>query len=217
MTSTVTGESRPGLGLGDLFGGLFPCGSITGAPKIRTMALITELEDRPRGVYCGAVGVVFPGGAAAFNVAIRTLVVDQADGRARYDVGGGAVSYTHLDVYKRQVIHPPEHEHLTGVVLLDDGCHEALVVALEQGGDGRVEGAGAKGHGCHSARSAGAVAAASHGGGAMEMCIRDRGRLHKAAHPHANTGGRGLGDRHKDGCQRTVTLPFAAARKTNTK
>jgi para-aminobenzoate synthetase/4-amino-4-deoxychorismate lyase len=91
MTSTVTGESRPGLGLGDLFGGLFPCGSITGAPKIRTMALITELEDRPRGVYCGAVGVVFPGGAAAFNVAIRTLVVDQADGRARYDVGGGVV------------------------------------------------------------------------------------------------------------------------------
>ena len=55
------------------------------------MALITELEDRPRGVYCGAVGVVFPGGAAAFNVAIRTLVVDQADGRARYDVGGGVV------------------------------------------------------------------------------------------------------------------------------
>ena len=91
LTSTVTGESRPGLGLSDLFGGLFPCGSITGAPKIRTMQLITELEDRPRGVYCGAVGVVFPGGAAAFNVAIRTLVVDQADGRARYDVGGGVV------------------------------------------------------------------------------------------------------------------------------
>jgi para-aminobenzoate synthetase/4-amino-4-deoxychorismate lyase len=91
MTSTVTGESRPGLALGDLFAGLFPCGSITGAPKIRTMELITELEDRPRGVYCGAVGVVFPGGAAAFNVAIRTLVVDRVDGRARYDVGGGVV------------------------------------------------------------------------------------------------------------------------------
>ncbi len=91
MTSTVTGFGRPGIGLTDLFEGLFPCGSITGAPKIRTMELITELEDRPRGVYCGAVGVVYPGGAAAFNVAIRTLVVDRADGRARYDVGGGVV------------------------------------------------------------------------------------------------------------------------------
>ena len=91
LTSTVTGLGRPGIGLTDLFDGLFPCGSITGAPKIRTMELITQLEDRPRGVYCGAVGIVFPGGAAAFNVAIRTLVVDRADRRARYDVGGGVV------------------------------------------------------------------------------------------------------------------------------
>ncbi len=91
MTSTVTGRSRPGVGLAEVFGALFPCGSITGAPKVRTMELIAQLEDRPRGVYCGAVGVVFPGGTAAFNVAIRTLVVDRADGRARYDVGGGVV------------------------------------------------------------------------------------------------------------------------------
>ena len=91
MTSTVTGRTRAGLTLTDVFGGLFPCGSITGAPKIRTMELICELEDRPRGVYCGAVGIVLPGGAAAFNVAIRTLVVDRADRRARYDVGGGVV------------------------------------------------------------------------------------------------------------------------------
>ena len=91
LTSTVTGRTAAGVGLVDVFGALFPCGSITGAPKIRTMELIAELEDRPRGVYCGAVGLVFPGGAAAFNVAIRTLVVDRVDGRARYDVGGGVV------------------------------------------------------------------------------------------------------------------------------
>ena len=91
LTSTVTGHTAAGVGLVDVFGALFPCGSITGAPKIRTMELIAELEDRPRGVYCGAVGLVFPGGAAAFNVAIRTLVVDRVDGRARYDVGGGVV------------------------------------------------------------------------------------------------------------------------------
>ncbi len=79
LTSTVAGEGRSGLGVVEIFAALFPCGSITGAPKARTMELIAELEDRPRGVYCGAVGVVFPGGAAAFNVAIRTLVVDRAD------------------------------------------------------------------------------------------------------------------------------------------
>ncbi len=91
MTSTVTGRARGGVGVAEIFGALFPCGSITGAPKIRTMELIHDLEDRPRGVYCGAAGVVFPGGSAAFNVAIRTLVVDRAGGRARYDVGGGVV------------------------------------------------------------------------------------------------------------------------------
>ncbi|MBK8733994.1 MAG: aminodeoxychorismate synthase component I [Actinomycetales bacterium] len=91
LTSTVTGAGRSGVGVSDLFGALFPCGSITGAPKVRTMELISDFEDRPRGVYCGASGVVWPGGSAAFNVAIRTLVVDRADGRARYDVGGGVV------------------------------------------------------------------------------------------------------------------------------
>ncbi len=90
MTSTVRGRARAGVDLVDLLGALFPCGSITGAPKVRTMQLIADLEDRPRGVYCGAVGVVWPGGRAALNVAIRTLVVGR-DGRARYDVGGGVV------------------------------------------------------------------------------------------------------------------------------
>ena len=91
LTSTVTGRTRSGMTLTSVFDALFPCGSITGAPKVRTMSLIADFEDRPRGVYCGAVGIVFPGGAAAFNVAIRTLVVDWATGKARYDVGGGVV------------------------------------------------------------------------------------------------------------------------------
>lgn len=90
MTSTVTGSARPAVGLVDIFDALFPCGSVTGAPKVRTMELIAQFEDRPRGVYCGSVGIVWPGGHAAFNVAIRTLVVG-ADHRARYDVGGGVV------------------------------------------------------------------------------------------------------------------------------
>jgi para-aminobenzoate synthetase/4-amino-4-deoxychorismate lyase len=73
MVSDVTAQTRPGIGLSDVFGALFPCGSITGAPKVRAMQMIRTLEPAPRGVYCGAIGVVRPGGHATFNVAIRTV------------------------------------------------------------------------------------------------------------------------------------------------
>lgn len=92
LTSTVTARPRPEVTLVDVFEALFPCGSVTGAPKRRTMDLIAELEDSPRGVYCGAVGIVAPPGAgfrARFNVAIRTVVVDRRTGSAVYGTGGG--------------------------------------------------------------------------------------------------------------------------------
>src|SRR3712207_3671531 len=92
MTSQVTARVQPDVGLLDLFRALFPCGSVTGAPKRRTMQLIDELEATPRGVYCGAVGLVAPPSApfrARFNVAIRTVVVDRASGDAVYGAGGG--------------------------------------------------------------------------------------------------------------------------------
>ena len=114
LTSTVTGRTRPQTTLTHLFDALFPCGSITGAPKVSTMSLIAEFEDRPRGVYCGAVGIVFPGGAAAFNVAIRTMVIDYDTGVARYDVGGGVVwDSTGADEYaealaKARVLEPTQ-------------------------------------------------------------------------------------------------------------
>ncbi|QPF73579.1 bifunctional aminodeoxychorismate synthase component I/aminotransferase [Roseateles sp. DAIF2] len=73
MTSTVTAVGRSGLRLSELFGALFPCGSITGAPKVRATQIIAELEQRPRGWYCGALGLLQPGGAATFNVPIRTV------------------------------------------------------------------------------------------------------------------------------------------------
>ena len=75
LTSTVTGRPRPGAGLVDAFAALFPCGSVTGAPKLAAMAVIDELEDGPRGWYCGAFGVLRPGGTATFNVPIRTVTV----------------------------------------------------------------------------------------------------------------------------------------------
>jgi para-aminobenzoate synthetase component I len=75
MTSGIEARLKPGVGLADLFAGLFPCGSVTGCPKIRAMEIICELECAPRGVYCGALGVVAPDGSARFNVAIRTLTL----------------------------------------------------------------------------------------------------------------------------------------------
>ncbi|MGZ8651235.1 MAG: aminodeoxychorismate synthase component I [Actinomycetota bacterium] len=93
LTSTVTAELEPGTGLPEVFRALFPSGSITGAPKVRTMGIIADLEDSPRGVYCGAVGFLAPASSgppsASFNVAIRTVVVDAESGAAEYGVGGG--------------------------------------------------------------------------------------------------------------------------------
>jgi para-aminobenzoate synthetase/4-amino-4-deoxychorismate lyase len=89
MTSTVCGRS--GASLDELFAALFPCASVTGAPKVNTMGLIAELERTPRGVYCGAVGYVAPGRRARFNVAIRTAVVDGDEHKVEYGIGGGIV------------------------------------------------------------------------------------------------------------------------------
>lgn len=87
MTSDVEATTRPGTTLLDVFTALFPCGSITGAPKVQAMRMIKTLEPEARGVYCGAVGVVRPGGNATFNVAIRTVTV-QGD-KARCGIGSG--------------------------------------------------------------------------------------------------------------------------------
>ena len=88
MTSTVTAVRRPDVGIIDMLRALFPCGSVTGAPKARSMAIIKELEDHPRGIYTGAIGMLCPNGDAVFSVPIRTLAVDARDGAATFGVGG---------------------------------------------------------------------------------------------------------------------------------
>ncbi|MTJ03126.1 MAG: aminodeoxychorismate synthase component I [Sediminimonas qiaohouensis] len=90
MTSLVRARVHTRLGLADLMTALFPCGSVTGAPKIRAMQIISELEHHARDVYCGAIGWVAPSGQMSFNVAIRTMVV-WPDGQVRFNVGGGVV------------------------------------------------------------------------------------------------------------------------------
>jgi para-aminobenzoate synthetase / 4-amino-4-deoxychorismate lyase len=98
LTSTVTASTPPAVGLADVFGALFPCASVTGAPKISAMSIIADLEPSARGLYCGAVGLLEPSSrglrprrhpTARFAVAIRTAVVDKVRGHAEYGSGGG--------------------------------------------------------------------------------------------------------------------------------
>ena len=89
MTSRV--QARTDRPSHELFGALFPCASITGAPKVETMALIADLEVSPRRIYTGAVGFLAPGQQARFAVAIRTLLYDRHTGHAEYGVGSGVV------------------------------------------------------------------------------------------------------------------------------
>ena len=87
MTSTIESRLRPEVDLVQTFQALFPCGSITGAPKISTMKIIQNTEIAPRGVYCGTIGIILPTGKRIFNVAIRTLQMQGT--KAIYGVGGG--------------------------------------------------------------------------------------------------------------------------------
>jgi para-aminobenzoate synthetase/4-amino-4-deoxychorismate lyase len=92
MTSTVTARLAEGKDAADIIRTIYPCGSITGAPKIRAMEIIGELESEPRGPYTGSIGWLDPSGDAAFNVAIRTLVMADGAKRATLGLGSGIVA-----------------------------------------------------------------------------------------------------------------------------
>ncbi len=87
LTSVVTGELKPDKSVGDLIAAMFPGGSITGAPKIRAMEVIAEIEGQGRGVYCGSIGYFGFNGQVDLNIAIRTAMFSQ--GMARFQGGGG--------------------------------------------------------------------------------------------------------------------------------
>ena len=95
MTSGITAELRSDMGLKDMLAALFPCGSVTGAPKVRAMEIISEIERGPRGVYTGAIGHIAPSGDALFNVAIRTVVLQGSHGEM--GIGGGIVADSKAD------------------------------------------------------------------------------------------------------------------------
>ena len=96
MVSCVAARLRPDAGIGEVFASLFPCGSVTGAPKIAAMRAIRDVEIGPREAYCGAIGWLAPDGRARFNVAIRTLV-HYGDDEVVLNVGGGVVADSTAD------------------------------------------------------------------------------------------------------------------------
>lgn len=90
MTSGIKARKKPDIGIAEVFENLFPCGSITGAPKLRAMEIIHEVESGPRGLYTGSIGYIAPNGDFAFNVAIRTATI--RDGVGEIGIGGGIVA-----------------------------------------------------------------------------------------------------------------------------
>jgi para-aminobenzoate synthetase/4-amino-4-deoxychorismate lyase len=103
MTSTVTAKTSASLT--EIFAALFPCASITGAPKVNTMRIITELENTARRIYTGSIGYISPRRAAKFNVAIRTALIDRQEQKAEYGAGGGIVwDSVHSDEYDEALL-----------------------------------------------------------------------------------------------------------------
>jgi len=137
MTSKVKGVADGDLA--KFFQALYPCASITGAPKVRTMEIIEELEDSPRGVYTGAIGFVRGNGDMQFNVPIRSAIVDLATGRVEYGVGGGIVwdsdgkkEYEET-LAKAKILDNSNVEfRLLETILLENGCYFLLDEHLQR-------------------------------------------------------------------------------------
>ncbi|MGB1719763.1 MAG: aminodeoxychorismate synthase component I, partial [Candidatus Latescibacterota bacterium] len=133
LTSTVQSELEAGVNLTQLFAALFPCASVTGAPKVRTMEIIRNLEARPRGIYTGSIGYVSPGLEACFNVAIRTAHLNRSDGWLEYGVGGGITWDSSADseygecLVKARVLSQPRSEFkLLETLLWEEGAYFLL-------------------------------------------------------------------------------------------
>jgi para-aminobenzoate synthetase/4-amino-4-deoxychorismate lyase len=126
MTSTVSGKLNDTAGYYEIFRALFPCGSVTGAPKIRTMQIIHELEEHPRDVYCGAIGFFSPLNESVFSVAIRTPIVKEGIGVM--GVGSGIVfdsdprkEYDETLLKARFLTRPSTRFELLETILWDNG------------------------------------------------------------------------------------------------
>ncbi|WP_045515832.1 aminodeoxychorismate synthase component I [Neobacillus niacini] len=139
MTSTISAQVSENTSLVDIFKALFPCGSITGAPKISTMDIIADLENEPREVYCGAIGYITPNKEAIFNVPIRTVLIDHLSGNAVYGVGGGVTwdstsegEYHEILAKAKLLEEKPVEFQLLESILLDNGDYFLLEEHLKR-------------------------------------------------------------------------------------
>jgi para-aminobenzoate synthetase / 4-amino-4-deoxychorismate lyase len=114
MTSTVTGILSSGHGAADLIEAIYPCGSITGAPKIRAMQIIGELEKTPRNLYCGSIGRIDADGSAAFNVAIRTFCLNEEAKQVSLGLGSGVVADSAVTAEWAECLAKGEFARMTG-------------------------------------------------------------------------------------------------------
>ncbi|MEW5975826.1 MAG: aminodeoxychorismate synthase component I [Acidobacteriota bacterium] len=139
MTSTIESTCTAETSLGDIMQALFPCGSVTGAPKIRSMELIREFEPYPRNVYTGAIGLLRPGGDCTFNVAIRTALVDKETRQAVFGVGSGITwessaedEYEECLLKARFLTQPPVRFQLVETLRLESGSYFLLEPHLDR-------------------------------------------------------------------------------------
>ena len=149
MTSTVTGMLNNGADAVDVIKALFPCGSITGAPKIRAMQIVEEVEVAPRGIYCGSIGRIDAHGDAAFNVAIRTFTVRDATKSLSVGLGSGVVAdsieadewaeclakgdFAKLDEHGFDLIETMRFEPMAGILRLEQHLERMKSSALAFG------------------------------------------------------------------------------------
>jgi para-aminobenzoate synthetase / 4-amino-4-deoxychorismate lyase len=138
MTSTITAKLLPETSLVAIFHALFPCGSVTGAPKRRSMEIINGLEQQPRGIYCGAIGYLAPGGEASFSVAIRTLLLEKQTGQISMGVGSGitwgsdpCAEYAEC-LNKAAFLKPRPQPRLLESLLLEEGSYPRLERHLDR-------------------------------------------------------------------------------------
>lgn len=139
MTSTIESRLREGVTPRQLFRALFPCGSVTGAPKRRSMEIIDRLEEDPRGLYTGSLGYFSPGGEAKFSVAIRTAVIDSETGCGEIGIGSGITWDATPDAEYQECLEKgrfarekrPEF-HLIESLLHENGCYFLLERHLER-------------------------------------------------------------------------------------
>jgi para-aminobenzoate synthetase/4-amino-4-deoxychorismate lyase len=139
MTSTVRCACAPERTTSEILAALFPCGSVTGAPKVRTMEIIHELEPFARGMYTGAIGVFMPGGDCLVNVPIRTITLDTQSGEATFNVGGGITTDSSVgDEYEECLTKtaflttPAVDVGLLESLLLEDGIYPLIERHLQR-------------------------------------------------------------------------------------